>query len=458
MRYAAVGVAVIAIAAVAVTSLSLQPKSGGNLALNSGGVTIQNVGANAFGKLSAANTTNSGAAATSNTGAPTAGGAAASPMMAPAVGAPAASPLKNSVIAMPIRPPGYFPTVKYDYTGAAFTQDQAQLNVLKKTAQPLTADQATNALEQAGFGQINLASFSGLSMSNVTLSQNQSFGYQITLDLADGTISINQNYNEWPQGNTTPLKASDIPSDSAVIATANQFMKDHAISLANYGTPTVTQNNNLIVPMGVATPAVSANGGSGSSGGGVASAPSAGLMIPYYSDSEQVLYPLIVNDMSVYDTNGNQIGLTVEVNVRYNRVANVYGLSTESYQASAYDAITNTSTILSMAETSPTYPIIYNGSNGGVMLNNNTAADGTGSTVTTYDLGTPKMVYEDIYQSDSNGQSNEFLVPAFVFPVIGNAADTATRNIMVPLIQDFAQQNNGGVGVVPYDVNATTGK
>lgn len=167
-------------------------------------------------------------------------------------------------------------------------------------------------------------------------------------------------------------------------------------------------------------------------------------MIPYYPDSEQVLYPLVVNGQNVYDTNGNQIGFTVEVNVRYNRVANVYGLDTESYQSSAYDAITNTSTIITAAETSPSYPIIYN-------TMNDIAPNGgaTGNKIITYNLGTPTMGYAQIYQTDSNGQSAQFLVPAFIFPVIGNMSNSPARNVVVPLIKDFTQVNNHGV-MIPY--------
>ncbi|HUC02099.1 MAG TPA: hypothetical protein VMA75_04350 [Candidatus Paceibacterota bacterium] len=434
-RYAAIGIAVIAIAAVSFAAFGpLSPHNPGSVALNSGNVSITNVGADAFGSLSTA----AGSAAPAAANAPTAAPMnTASPMMGAAIsGSGTASP---GVAIMPVRPLPY-PAVKYDYTGSPISQSQAQLDVLKKIAAPLSADQATAALEQAGFGQVNLSTFDGLTISNVTLTQTQSFGYEISLDLADGTISISENYNEWPQesATTTPLTASDVPSNSAVIAVANQFLSVHDISTANYGTPMVTTDiTNFVVP--AATPAVSAGASVGSGSGSSAAAMP---MIPYYPDSEQVLYPLTVNGMPVYNTNGSAIGLTVEVNIRYSRVENVYGLQAESYQSSAYDAITDTSTILSMAEDPEVYPVIYNGAMGSGSAD---SAD-TNATVTTYDLGTPTMVYEDMYQTDSNGQSSEFLVPAFAFPVVGSASDNAsTRYIMVPLIKDFEQPSQSVV-------------
>jgi hypothetical protein len=127
----------------------------------------------------------------------------------------------------------------------------------------------------------------------------------------------------------------------------------------------------------------------------------------------------------------------------------VSGLETESYQSSAYDAITNTSTILSMAEKIPTSPIIYHSMND--------SAATVAKLMTTYDLGTPAMAYEDAYQTDSNGQTAEFLVPAFVFPVTGDASTSAPqKNIVVPLIQDFEQQSDLSPAI-PYNAAASGG-
>jgi len=418
-RYAVLAVAVIAVGAIAF--ISLHPKTGGPVALNSSKVAITNVGANAFGTLSAQNTASGGqqTQAQGSGVAPVATNAAA-PMMAAGVGSTTSGNAISGIIARPINPV-YFAAIKYDYTGSPISQTQTQLNVLKKVVAPLSANQATAALEQAGFGQVDISSFNGLTMSTVTLSENQNFGYQISLDLAGGTISIDQNYNEWPQNATTPLAASDIPSDGAVITTVEQFFAMHGIATTTYGAPKVSHQNNMIVPATIPKSAIS----------GASGITSNMPMIPYYSDSEQVLYPLVVNGQNVYDTNGNEIGLTVEVNVRYNRVSDVYGLDTESYQSSAYDAITDAGTILSMAKNPLSYPVMYNTVNGSSDVPANT---------TTYDLGTPTMAYETVYQTDSQGQSNEFLVPAFVFPVLGNASDTVAQNIVVPLIKDFEQQ------------------
>lgn len=401
MRYSLAGLLVLVLVGAIAIFVAVKPKSnGGNIsiALLPSSVTITRVGGDAFGPLeSSATTTNSadtsasaaqesipaGQSATAKKGSPLA--ITAAPMNAMAI------PVR------PIAPPIYgSQTAKYDYTGAPFTQNQTQLDVLKKVATPLAADRTSAALAQAGFGQIDISTFSNLDISNVTLSQNQSFGYQIYIDLAGGTVSISQNYDEWPKSDTTPLVASAIPSDDAVIAIANQFFTDHHLSISSYGTPTVTKTP-YAIPLAASE-----------EGNTATNMP----IIPSYFDSKQVLYPLVVNGMNVYNQSGEAIGITIDVNLRYRRVADVYGIEAQNYQASAYDAITNTSTILDMA----------------------------GSNITTLDLGTPTMAYLETYQTDTNGTSNEFLVPAFVFPVTGSAA-SPDQKIVVPLIQDFVRKN-----------------
>lgn len=435
LRYSLAGLFILVLVGVVAVFVTIRPGSGGSspVALLPSNATITHVGNNAFGALGH---TTTGAASDATSGA-SENASVRQGAAAKAISSPAASPMIATAM------PAYInPTVKYSYTGATFTQDKAQLDVLKKIATPLNADQANAALLQTGFGQIALSTFDGLGMSNVTLSENRSFGYQVNIDFENGTVSINQNYNEWPQGDTTPLTASKIPSDDAAIAVANRFFADHHIPLSSYGAPTVTKTQ-LAIP--VAEPQAA----------GTASkdAATAMPMIPYYPDSKQVLYPLMVNGLPVYNSNGTAVGLTAEVNIRYDRVASVYGLETQTYQASAYDAITNIDTILSMAENPARfiYPLIYNGAAG-----SSASGAGDATTVTTYDLGTPIMAYAEIYQTDASGTNSEFLVPAFVFPVMGNEASTDQR-IVVPLIKDFVQ-NDPPIRVMPYNgsVNGAT--
>jgi hypothetical protein len=459
MKLSLMGVLVIAVAAVAVLAVTLQPKGNGALALLGAGKVTQ-VGGNAFGSLSSlsgsAGSAGSGsvaptaASASAASNGNTSGEAAAAPMSAMATegsgassGGAAASPA-----IMPVRPIFYTNTT-YAYKGDPIAQNESQLNVLKVLPVAIPPAQADAAFGTLGFGMFDPASFAGADVTNITLSQNQSFGYTIEVDLPDGTFSIYENYSEWPQdNNATPLTASDMPATSTILGIANQFLSDHGIPTSAYGAPEVTNDY-----VGFAIPA-SAPAAVSASNAAVAMP-----MIPSYPDAAEVLYPLVVNGMEVYSESGQKIGMQLTVDLQNEKVSNVSNLNAEQYQSSAYDAITSSTEILALAEDSQTYPLIYNvpmteegsgsgaGGGGAASAGNAGNAANVGST-TVIDLGTPTMAYEQMFQYGSDGTSSQFLVPAYVFPET-SAEGAGTSNIIVPLIQAFVQNNDSGSVVVP---------
>ena len=414
IRYMTAGFAVLVIAGL-VGFQFLIPKQNSNFLLS---VNITKVGDNAFGPLASLDlqsqqNTNTNAASDKRAAAfvaPSAaavsGGTATQSTMMAAV--------EPNLIARPFMPQE---TITYVYKGATFTQDQAQVDVLKQMPGGLSAGDITAALGSSGSGLIGMSSFSGSQVTNVTFAQNQSFGYITSIDFAAGDVSISMNGSEWPQNNDPqPLTASDIPATSTVIGIADQFLADHHIPTANYGSGKIINNSYAAVP--------------------VASNVSNGPMIPYYSDSMQVLYPLLVNGKEVYQSGGSKVGLSVEVNIRYKKVANVYGLDTQNYQASSYAAITDVSKLISLAEEGQSSQVIYYGGTiSGV------AKEPTSSNAQKIDLGTPVNAYVQLYQYDNaTGVNNQFLVPALVFPVITKTSNVSNA-VVVPLVQDFLQDN-----------------
>ena len=454
IRYWAAGAVVIAVVVIAV-SVSLPKKNNGGISLLSSGVKVSQVSDKAFGSLSGLSAVSGGAqntAANSTSGRSTAPGAAPAPMAAPI----------NGTAMAPVPPGGiyYNPNpVKYVYKGDTFTQDQATLDVLKYVPTAISADQAVAALAQLNLGSLNLGSFGSAQLENITLSQDVDFGYTINVDLTTGDFSIYQNYVKWPQDNNPqPLTQSDIPSDDAIIAIANAFLSDHSFAMGNYGTPEVIQNNyGYAVPMGgqtgttPPTPSTNVN----------TPAATAMPMIPYFPDTVTVLYPLTINGKTVYDSSGNKTGLDVMVNLRYQRVNSVSGATLQNYQASSYDAITDVQKMLSLAENPSSYPNIYmrvpsasdsagvggsgSAGNPAVII----AQPPTPLQPVEVDFGTPTMGYVIMYNY-TNNESDEYLVPAFIFPVSNDASGYVySKNIVVPLIEDFIQNQNPGGVMVP---------
>jgi hypothetical protein len=260
------------------------------------------------------------------------------------------------------------PSIKYVYQGKTFSTSDARVDVLKRTTSTLSLGDVAAAFGRAGFGFASTSSFGNAAVTNLTFAQNEDFGYEVTIDLLNGTVSINPNFSRWPLDDGGALPKS-LPS-SSVIGIVDQFFKDHAIPLANYGDPHAENN------------------------GAMAS----------------VFYPEVVSGLEVYSANGEKIGLTVEVNVRYKRVENVQGLTSQNYDASSYAAIVDAAKIVSLAEQGA-----------------GSAAAMPEGPVKKVGLGTPVRAYAE--------EGDGLLVPAFAFPVMGGV-DTANSVVIVPLVKD----------------------
>jgi hypothetical protein len=130
-----------------------------------------------------------------------------------------------------------------------------------------------------------------------------------------------------------------------------------------------------------------------------------------------VFYPEAVNGMAVYSTSGEKIGLTVNVDTRYQQVESVYGLEVQNYDASSYGAIVDTANIIARAE---------QGAMGASASAGASSATGAAAATQEIGLGTPTRAYVD--------EGNGLLIPAFVFPVVGSDAYAAGSVVMVPLV------------------------
>ena len=161
------------------------------------------------------------------------------------------------------------------------------------------------------------------------------------------------------------------------------------------------------------------------------------LSIANYQQSVQVIYPLIVNDSIAYDLWGESIGMTVEIDVRDRSVTSVNNLTTRRFTSSAYPAVTDAATILSVAKRGG----IYGG----------TSTDGT--KVTEVKLGTPERVFAQMYRYD-NGQSHDLLVPALRFPVI-NPTNGMSTAVIVPLIKDLIEPETVTIEPLMIDGRST---
>ncbi len=314
--------------------------------------------------------------------------------------------------------------VEYDYTGDALTLAETSLDVLKRSAGSFSSGALASAVQGMGIDLANLGSFGSARVGDVSIYQDEPYGYQIYVSPRNGTISIDQNWDQW-QGaypsctddacwQASRLKASDIPSDDELVRIADAFIQQHGINRSVYGPGEVNRSWEY------------------SYGANVVSMERGNTEI-YIPDVVQITYPLLVNGETVYQNGGEKMGLSIGINVRVKRVSSVYNLQQLSFEASAYDAETDANAVLDQAK------------KGGISSPMRYYADGNVETkIVKAELGTPMKALVQVYQYEDN-QSFELYVPALVFPVTKRPEETAgtwvPNAVIVPLVKGIVNDN-----------------
>ncbi len=277
-------------------------------------------------------------------------------------------------------------------------------------------------------GSVNLSSFKGLNVDSMNFTQNVPFGYQIYVSLRDGSVGINQFWEQWPQSKcqtdacfeSERLKSGDVLSDDAVIAIAKTFAKDHGIDLSRYGDPLVdSSSTNMVLPMG---------------GMEAASMPA------FLSDSKRVVFPQLVDGKPTYDQSGMQTGISMNVNLKHKRVSDVWGLSMQTYKKSSYTGVTDPARITKFISQVGS---MYGG-------------DGADVPNVTITLGEPTMGLVTYYRYVKN-TNEELLVPSLLFPVEKAEGDQALyrTRVVVPLAQDLLDEQFAQPVPMPLDTSVS---
>lgn len=308
------------------------------------------------------------------------------------------------------------PLYKYVYSGKIKLPEE-NLPVYKKTNLPFTATDTNTIVRNLSLTDINLNAFKRLGVSNLTLTEDLDYGYMLTLDFMNGTISMYQNYMKWPQpvcdsnGCTAlpKLTEKDIPSDSEVIQASNQFIQKYNIDVSQYGDPIVDKMWRLWY-------ARSAELGQEQ-------------IVP---DMYTVIYPIMLDGKPVYQEGGMYKGLTFNYDVRSNRITGMYGIEKANLTKSSYETIKNTVLINEMIKS------------GGRYINTDESIT-KDRKVVELTLGEPSLSYVAIFGEWKNGRSEEFYVPAYIFPVENPPKEGyAPQMIVIPVVEEFVQRFTPG--------------
>jgi len=306
-------------------------------------------------------------------------------------------------------------TYRYLYKGEDLVLEQTQVEVLKRVKGQASSGIA-NLIKNMNLGMVDLSSFSNARLDSASFIDDRDFGYAVYVNFTEGSVSININYNmqSWREVlgvcfepgcvRPEPLKESEIPSEERIIEIADSFIREYGINTDSYGQPE-SKRAFLIKEL----QRVQGTGGT------------------YSPESVRIIYPLMINDRPVYDQWGNKFGLNVDINIRAMRVTGLYNLTTQDYQSSLYQAETDASKILAIAEKGGLNQPIY----------------GRVSKTIDLEIGAPSLAYMKVLKYEQ-GQSDEFLTPALVFPIDSSQIEGmyTKENVVIPLAKDLLEEDN----------------
>lgn len=307
-------------------------------------------------------------------------------------------------------------SIKYNYIyrGGNFDLFNPEEKVYKKVPLDLSK-KFINKFSSSDF-LIGTEKFTNLGVSNFSLVEDRDYGYNISYYIEDGSIALYKNWKRWPRveefcggwQNTEcidkyRLSFNQVLPNEEVLAIANKFLTDYGVDLGSYGEGEVS--NDWLRYYFLSDDKDSY----------------------YIPDSVHVVYPLQIDGKTVYEEYGAKSGLSLDVDNRARRVSELFSLSFQNYESSAYKTERDQEKILSIAKNGGFYPY-YD------------YAEGDDYEVIDIELGTPSLELVRIWQYDNIKMTNqELYVPAYVFPVVSESRTSYfdRKNIVVPAVSDF---------------------
>jgi putative hemolysin len=377
----------------------------------SSGVSISQARDAAFGDLSVTNTAPYAA------GRGGGGGGAAT-----AVATPEAM-MSDSKMMPPYETTAY----KYIYDGMIPLTD-IDVDVLQRIRGVNLSSSLTKNLLGFDLGLVNLYKLKNSQVRNFNISDNSEYGYDVYINLDEGSVNINQRYESWPDPyrdcreescyESLRMKASDMLADATVIEIADDFIREMGIDTSAYRQPFIQS---------------------------AWKADLARIQNPadfYYPESVNVIYPLQIRGETVHNESGYADGLNVSVSQRFKKVTNMWGLQIQNYEASRYAAVTDETLFRK---------ILTKGGLWGWNPENATK-------IIEVQLGAPEriLVKNWIYE---NTVSKELIVPALRFPILNKPQDLYQDSIVIPLVDEIlrkAAENNLIGNPIPLEAVVTT--
>ncbi|PLX27120.1 hypothetical protein C0583_04800 [Candidatus Parcubacteria bacterium] len=307
----------------------------------------------------------------------------------------------------------YYNEIEYVYTGDDFDLEGDEDLVYKRVRSNAINNILANGISNVGGGLIDTSNFSDIQVNSLNLVETKEFGYSINFNSYDGAISLYKNYQTWPNVNNkcrdekcfeqNRLSIEDIPSDDKIIAIADSFLGKYGIDTSVYGEAQM-QND----------------------------------WLSYYERAEdkdnyyipeeiQLIYPLEIEGQTVYNEDGRASGLTVSVDVRNMKVANVNSIRQNEFVSSVYELENDENKVIEYIES---------------MGNRNYyRGDDVEVNKVQIQLDNPEMILMTYYlYNEEDGSSEELFIPALLFPVVNYEESEylyGRKYVTVPLVKEI---------------------
>lgn len=308
---------------------------------------------------------------------------------------------------------------RYVYKGEGIQPPENKLSVYARIKNNEMKDRLAGIFQGMNISLLDISKLENLNVNSISFSEDREYGYDVALSPLDGLVSIYMNWLKWPDPYASckdnvcsegiNLKLSDIPEDSVILSMSDSFLDYYGISKSSYGAGRVMKNYMDQYPRPLAE--------------------GSDIFVP---DNVSVVYPLIIDGKSVYDSSGELDGMFVDVNIRHKKVSGARNIYFQDFQSSAYDAETDVKNIMSYAEKGGLY--------------GDYAYENPSKTVDV-ELGDPSMELVKIWKYDEGKRmGEEFYVPSLIFPITNKPEGYFYRkNVIVPLVKEMLSGVPGAV-------------
>lgn len=306
---------------------------------------------------------------------------------------------------------------QFIYDGELPFPVESEIGVLKRNPVSVSDKRLTEAVKGFDFGLIDIKKFSDLKMDYLSVSEDKKYGYTLQVNFTEGVINIGQNWPKWPNhylnctGDSCQLTEKDMLEDSALIAIADTFVKQHDINLKGYGSPVVVKDWLLYSNAAETMPA-------------------------YIPDQVRVVYPEMLDGTHVTESDGNFTGVFVTVSVRDKKVSSLNNLKPNSYEKSLYPVEQDRAKLLDWARRGGIFFYAYRGAEKTVEVK----------------LETPELVYFRHFKwVPEENRTDEYVVPAYSFDINADPGLNLFRSkLIVPAVQGFEDLMMDQPEVMPF--------